>query len=160
MCFPLKKIFGGSPLPVAVESQGSHDPAGLRCLTPPTGVQGTPGRLAVVVFPLSVSCSPRAVGTPCSGIRCCPSCDRESGWHTGSVWLSMADHNVFQEYSATLLVFHPSVPLSSFNLGMDYDFAFESGGGRKHSSLLSHLNTHCYSPWGLFVYMSVSPSGL
>lgn len=47
------------------------------------------------------------------------------------LWLLIANHNVFQEYSATLLVFHVFILLSPFRMEKDYDFAFESRGGKK-----------------------------
>lgn len=83
-----------------------------------------------------------------------------------SVWLLIADHNVFQECTVTLLVFHLFIPLGSFKLEMDYDFAFESGG--RENTLPSSpvfvfvffLNSHCHCLLGLLVYMFVSPSEL
>lgn len=46
----------------------------------------------------------------------------------------------------TLLVFHLFIPLSSFKLEMDYDFAFESGAGK---------NIHPSSP--VFVFFFKQP---
>lgn len=81
--------------------------------------------------------------TPWSGILCHLSSAQKSAGHTVSVWLLTADRDVFQECTVTLLVFHLFIPLSSFKLEMDYDFAFESGAGK---------NIHPSSPVFVFFF--------
>lgn len=103
--------------------------------------------------------------TPWSGILCRLSSAQESAGHIVSVWLLTADHDVFQECTSRLLVFHLFIPLSSFKLEMDYNFAFESGAGKNtHPSspvfVFVFLNSHRQSLLGLFVYMFDSSSEL
>lgn len=81
--------------------------------------------------------------TPWSGILCHLSSAQQSAGHIVSVWLLTADRDVFQECTVTLLVFHLFIPLSSFKLEMDYDFAFESGAGK---------NIHPSSPVFFFFF--------
>ena len=97
-----------------------------------------------------------------SGTLCHPLTAQVSTWHTVCVWLLTANHNVLQEYSATLLVSHLFIPLSPFRLETDYDFAFESAGFKN-----SHPSfpvppppppySDCHFLLRLFVYMFASP---
>ena len=71
----------------------------------------------VVVFTLSILFLKGIGNLLGSRILCHLSSAQESGGHTVSVWLLIADHNVFQECTVTLLVFHLFIPLGSFIIG-------------------------------------------
>lgn len=97
-----------------------------------------------------------------SGILCHPLTAQESALPTVCVWLLIANHNVFQEYSATLLVFHVFIPLapSEWQRIMILHLNQEE---EKNPAILPFLcvcvcflNSRCHSLLGLFVYMFVS----